>query len=764
MADDKTQIQIGADTGQAQAGINQLATTVQTGFAQMQQTFQSATQEAQKASRHMVSGFKDIQDSVKDLHSGVTGAFDKIVGSVKGFGVALVSITAIMAGGSAFKGLISDAMAYVSEAKKLSEVMHININDAAGYVNAYKRVGVESEQIIGVLKRFQVQVRTKGDDLEAMGLKLTDSAGKLRPLNELFEDSKKILVDHEEGINRNMAAQTMWGARVDDVNKILKVNDASVQESKKFLESLGLTIGPEMVKQVSKFKEGMVDMQTILFALGYKIASEVMPYFVRFGTWMKGEGKQAFEVLAGAISVTAKAFGWMASAAASAARAAALAAQQHMPSDDALKTDDGSGEGHSVRGTLGPPLPDLKAGKKQFDLGTAGGKGSGGGGGADKSRMQEWLNELQQMQMAQKNFTEMSKEEEKKFWQAKLAQCQQGTAEYMQVYSKIYALSKDIYKQQVKDAQDAEKDKVKIAEMELQKNTQLARLDIEMERENIRHKHDMGMISKAQELIELRKLKQQEHQIEVQALENSKKLHLEDKAFQEKMDRDILVLKRKNSVEISKIDHQLAKEESTLWGSLFSNLTSGFTNLISGLLDGTTNFAQSALGLLKSLAGTVVEFFAKMAFEWIKSLLLAGTASKVTATQEVINQAGVGYAAAMASISAIPIVGPGLAPGIASGIMASIMGVGLPMASAAGGWDVPADSVAQIHKNEMVLPAYLADRVRNMTGAGGNTINISYAPVVNHRMTADDYRRDARMMVAAMNQELGNQGVKIGRR
>ena len=42
----------------------------------------------------------------------------------------------------------------------------------------------------------------------------------------------------------------------------------------------------------------------------------------------------------------------------------------------------------------------------------------------------------------------------------------------------------------------------------------------------------------------------------------------------------------------------------------------------------------------------------------------------------------------------------------------------VPLATAAGGWDrVPSDQIAQIHKDEMVLPANLAEGARNTFAA-----------------------------------------------
>jgi hypothetical protein len=54
----------------------------------------------------------------------------------------------------------------------------------------------------------------------------------------------------------------------------------------------------------------------------------------------------------------------------------------------------------------------------------------------------------------------------------------------------------------------------------------------------------------------------------------------------------------------------------------------------------------------------------------------------------------------------------------------------MSMTSAAGGWDVDRDAITQLHKNEMVLPANLAEGVRDMVSGGGSrqgppaTINV----------------------------------------
>ncbi|MGA9820503.1 MAG: hypothetical protein WBQ36_02790, partial [Desulfobaccales bacterium] len=52
---------------------------------------------------------------------------------------------------------------------------------------------------------------------------------------------------------------------------------------------------------------------------------------------------------------------------------------------------------------------------------------------------------------------------------------------------------------------------------------------------------------------------------------------------------------------------------------------------------------------------------------------------------------------------------------------AAIMAFAGMVPAAAGGWDVPSDSLAYLHKQEMVLPASLAAGVRGLVAGGGKS-------------------------------------------
>ena len=120
----------------------------------------------------------------------------------------------------------------------------------------------------------------------------------------------------------------------------------------------------------------------------------------------------------------------------------------------------------------------------------------------------------------------------------------------------------------------------------------------------------------------------------------------------------------------------------------------------------------------------------------------AGLASMVArGFAQIEIDAAVAAAGAMAATAAIPIVGPALAPEVAAATYAETLGwaagMGGGIASAEGGmWDVPGTMLSLLHPEESVIPASVANPMRDFfsggaatAGAGGD-IHI-HGPLVN---------------------------------
>jgi len=165
------------------------------------------------------------------------------------------------------------------------------------------------------------------------------------------------------------------------------------------------------------------------------------------------------------------------------------------------------------------------------------------------------------------------------------------------------------------------------------------------------------------------------------------------------------------------------------------------------------------------------------------------TAAAATAgTAEIGTNAAVAAAGAYKSTVVIPFIGPVAAPAAAALALAAVLGFGA-LISARGGLDeVPDDQLAMVHKKEMILPAWIAEPMRqslrggarsaqmfgaastagssarsDTTNNGGDTLNFHYGPQ-HTNMGADMetlLRADGSSLRKWIKNEVRNGGLKF---
>lgn len=193
-----------------------------------------------------------------------------------------------------------------------------------------------------------------------------------------------------------------------------------------------------------------------------------------------------------------------------------------------------------------------------------------------------------------------------------------------------------------------------------------------------------------------------------------------DAAEQAKINEQRVKSTEKLAVDEIKIHGQLKQESLASYKAMFDSLTNGFQSMTEKLIRGTATWRDA----FRQMCGDMIVDFAKMQVANVARLLWAAAIDKnVTIAGAITKRAANATTAAGGAWDAvvgIPIIGPALAPVAAAAAFAGVMAFGLP--SAAGGWDnVPQDGLAMIHKNEMVLPSSLADKVRGMADSGSSS-------------------------------------------
>jgi len=220
----------------------------------------------------------------------------------------------------------------------------------------------------------------------------------------------------------------------------------------------------------------------------------------------------------------------------------------------------------------------------------------------------------------------------------------------------------------------------------------------------------------------------------------------------EQLELQKLEIKRKYKALEGDLNRQSALESSAAQRSLFSGIRSGFENTIASMLQGMMTLRQGLQALWGAVLQGFTQFIAKKVVAWAlgetaqTGATVAGNATRTTsdwgaalqsvaanawsAVKNIAIKAWEVAASVYAAIAAIPYVGPFLAPVMAIAATGVVMGFAANIASASGGYDIPAglDPITQLHEQEMVLPAKHANVIRSLAdqepgqgGGGGDT-------------------------------------------
>lgn len=270
-----------------------------------------------------------------------------------------------------------------------------------------------------------------------------------------------------------------------------------------------------------------------------------------------------------------------------------------------------------------------------------------------------------------------------------------------------------------------------ILQLELEKNAML---------------REMGEITKAEEIRRAQEVEEKKFQIELKAAQDRAALMPDNSPEKATALAAIEKAQEQHNLRMMQLSRQLRVSMAEDYSQWVDPVVNAFGKAAKGIIQHTQTISQATRGILKSMAQDYISTGIKILAEHVKNKLLellitqktasAGTAAASSAADQTIAKKGLeatgvitanaGEAAsgAAASQAAIPFVGPALAVAAAAAIMSFVMGMKGGIASAAGGFDIPAgvNPMTQLHEREMVLPAHLADAVRGMAAQGGPTV------------------------------------------
>jgi hypothetical protein len=236
---------------------------------------------------------------------------------------------------------------------------------------------------------------------------------------------------------------------------------------------------------------------------------------------------------------------------------------------------------------------------------------------------------------------------------------------------------------------------------------------------------------------------------------------------------------RKFQSDKASLDFQGVQTSQRIWQSLMQPIQRAFDTSITGMILGTTTLQSAVARITQSILAEFVNLGVRMVTNWVASELAMTTATEAGAAARTAAE-GEGMAAGLAIKTAnavksiatdsaqafsgifaflAPLIGPA-AVGPAAAGEATVMAAASGIASAAGGWVVPSDQFAMVHKNEMILPATISQGLRDMISANGGAGGVGPVVINVSAIDTQDVKRffqsNGSLLVSALNKAMRN--------
>ncbi|MBK8667836.1 MAG: hypothetical protein IPN21_18605 [Burkholderiales bacterium] len=224
----------------------------------------------------MAANVARLQTDMKRAVDTVEGAMSQMR---KAAGLAAGAMAAIGVGMSvsAFTGWIRSAIDAADAMSKLSQKTGVAVKDVAGLQLAYQQSGLGADMFEKTMARMSRTMVEGNKAFDAMGVKVRDTSGQLRPMKDVLGDVADKFAGYEDGAAKAALAQEIFGKAGADMIPLLNSGSEALAEMDEWAQKLGLTLDDETATKAEEFNDTLDLMGMGLSGVGRQIAAEMLP-------------------------------------------------------------------------------------------------------------------------------------------------------------------------------------------------------------------------------------------------------------------------------------------------------------------------------------------------------------------------------------------------------------------------------------------------------------------------------------------------------
>jgi hypothetical protein len=753
----------------------------------------------------LVSGMTAATEAVTASTEAMKGALASVTGAFNLLGQATIAVGAIMAGGTAFKEMVSATVNLNVSSMELGKQFGISATEASQLKVALEEVFVSQDTLSAANSRIARTLNTNEGAFKSLGVATRDQNGNFRSSLDIMLDVNARLLEFKEGTDRNVEAAKIYGRGWQEIMDVLRLTPAVFGEAKAHADALNLTVTQESEASTKAYRSAIVDMHESFDGLFNVIGQSLLPALTAMASWMAGAGvatAKAYEwsilSIKQAWIETKEGVGIAIDAIIDFVKSLAVDMMTygkviwdalHFNWDQAKAdwkkgTDDEAAIYHqyltNVQADQNKAAEAMQAayqkmfGPKQATQAPTGSKDSEGGTGADKgalaaleAQLGEKKNIYNEDQLAHGSMLQFMLSDELAFWQKAYVAAEGHANLRIEIAKKIATANAAIDKeelegnladlklketaagQNLQQRLAAERayaqavgsayglDSTKFAEAEQailstqnEINKQKLQIDeiyakikrdkeiqeITEEQAALKERLTLNGISNAAYVSQAKALEDRLTEIKRQGVEARNALEQADgqsplQAAQ--VDAELQALNTEHQRAMNAITEAGVKKDQQLYQAYENKLASGFANAFSDVISRTTTVSKAFEKMWDGMVQTLIKSLAEMAVKQLAGHLLSLSMNKrEAASNAAVAATGAGKAAAQ-----VPYIGWILSPIAMAAVYAAAIAF-----SAEGGFDIPSglSPVTQLHPEEMVLPAPIANTIRSAVDSGAD--------------------------------------------
>jgi hypothetical protein len=722
----------------------------------------------------LLQGLKDAQEHTETAAAGMKGDLGSLIESFEKFGMASLAIGAV---GLAFEGLkesfsfVKDAIDETNEMarsfKDLSYQTGINFDELNKLSAAQQLTGGTVQELEGWMKGATRSIKANSDFLIENGVAANKAALMAMPLTDylqtVMEKAEAIENPMERGVFLQMALGRSGQEAAPQIREMLE----QLKNAPEILERYGRSLDQNSVQQMERAEHAAgkvsIAMEGLKQTLADTFGDNLIAARERWTEFLSDWANGVHMIFGDGVNVAAQ-------KQIDALKAQIDKARADIVARGAIPVGGDSGKTKPAGKHIKTP-EDIAAEKKAAEDRIAIAKMAQDEiiRSAEMSVQEQIKDDKELVASGQMSYADMvsdvkmaykqqldtaiaAMEKERNLLAGKPVEQAAILNKEKELQQKYYADLNDLDRQSAENARKEKEKAHREEEKALRQQMELAKLaakdELNLQKTILEEKdraldQDLayGRINEAQWVAMKKAGITQELRAQLDALDAEQKAAKDDLVAWTKIQNQKNALTRQAHLDMEKIEADALEKSRARWSSFFSSMTGGFDSAIQGLVKGTMTWGNAFKTVTDQALSGLISFFVQWGIEeatrWATSLALNKTGN----VDEAQGAAALYAVNAMASAAEIPMIGWAMAPGVGEAAYAEGLAMA-GLASAEGGWDrVPQDTLAMIHKNEMVLPADLAGNIRAMASGGDHESERRNVSITIQAMDGQDVHR-----------------------